>query len=212
MEYTTEQEKFWAGKFGDEYTDRNLKEFPGWSGTNIGASNLALFSQVLRSAGKVKSGIEFGANRGLNLRALRTLLPEIHLTGVEINKYAAEEMGRIGDVDVRNCSMLDFVPDYQRELSFTQGVLIHLNPERLPDAYRVLYESSTRLICVTEYYSAHPAEITYRGHGERMFKRDFAGEMLQTYPDLRLLDYGFAYHGDPKWPQDDLNWFLMEKM
>ena len=35
--------------------------------------------------------------------------------------------------------------------------------------------------------------------------------MLDAFPDLRLIDYGFVYHRDPNFPQDDLNWFLMEK-
>jgi spore coat polysaccharide biosynthesis protein SpsF len=53
--------------------------------------------------------------------------------------------------------------------------------------------------------------VPYRGHAERLFKRDFAGEMLKRYPKLRLLDYGFAYHGDANFPQDDITWFLLEK-
>ena len=35
--------------------------------------------------------------------------------------------------------------------------------------------------------------------------------MLDRFPDLRLLDYGFAYHRDPVFPQDDITWFLLEK-
>ena len=46
---------------------------------------------------------------------------------------------------------------------------------------------------------------------ERLYKRDFAGELLDRYPDLRLADYGFAYRRDPKFPQDDINWFLLAK-
>lgn len=53
--------------------------------------------------------------------------------------------------------------------------------------------------------------IPYRGHEQRLFKRDFAGEMLDAYPDLRLVDYGFVYRRDPVFPADDLTWFLMEK-
>jgi spore coat polysaccharide biosynthesis protein SpsF len=26
-----------------------------------------------------------------------------------------------------------------------------------------------------------------------------------------LVDYGFAYHRDPNFPQDDITWFLLEK-
>ncbi|NDB35890.1 MAG: pseudaminic acid biosynthesis-associated methylase, partial [Flavobacteriia bacterium] len=42
-------------------------------------------------------------------------------------------------------------------------------------------------------------------------KRDFAGELLDTFPDLRLVDYGFAYKRDTSFPQDDITWFLLEK-
>jgi len=44
-----------------------------------------------------------------------------------------------------------------------------------------------------------------------LFKRDFAGEMLERFADLKLLDYGFVYRRDPNFPQDDITWFLLEK-
>jgi len=31
------------------------------------------------------------------------------------------------------------------------------------------------------------------------------------FVDLELVDYGFVYHRDPVFPQDDINWFLMKK-
>ena len=39
----------------------------------------------------------------------------------------------------------------------------------------------------------------------------FAGEMLDKYTDLRLVDYGFFYHKDESSKLDDITWFLMEK-
>jgi len=54
-------------------------------------------------------------------------------------------------------------------------------------------------------------EITYHGHKNRLFKRDFAGEMLDQFSDLKLIDYGFIYHRDLTFPQDDISWFLLEK-
>ena len=42
----------------------------------------------------------------------------------------------------------------------------------------------------------------------RLFKRDFA---VNWRRNLKLLDYGFIYHGDYYTPQDDITWFLMEK-
>ncbi len=49
------------------------------------------------------------------------------------------------------------------------------------------------------------------GYKEKLFKRDFAGELLDTFSDLQLLDYGFCYHRGPNFPQDDANWFLLKK-
>jgi spore coat polysaccharide biosynthesis protein SpsF len=53
--------------------------------------------------------------------------------------------------------------------------------------------------------------ITYRGVDDRLFKRDFAGDLLDMYPSLSLIDYGFCYRRDPVFPQDDISWFLMAK-
>ena len=64
---------------------------------------------------------------------------------------------------------------------------------------------------MAEYYSPAPVEVSYRGYSNKLFKRDFAGEMLKNYTDLELIDYGFLYHGDPAFPQDDINWFLLKK-
>ena len=54
--------------------------------------------------------------------------------------------------------------------------------------------------------------IEYRGHKDRLFKRDFAGEFLKKYSDTKLIDYGFLYHLDSNFPQDDETWFLIEKI
>ena len=36
--------------------------------------------------------------------------------------------------------------------------------------------------------------------------------MLDQYHNLHLVDYGFVYHRDHNFPQDDLTWFLLEKI
>lgn len=74
-----------------------------------------------------------------------------------------------------------------------------------------MYQSSSRYVLVSEYYAPKPTEVAYRGHSGMLFKRDFAGEMLEMFSDLALVDYGFVYHRDPNFPQDDMTWFLMEK-
>src|SRR5690606_35001238 len=159
--------------------------------------------------GRIRSAIEFGANLGLNLHALRILVPEIELAAVEINAQDVAELRRIPGITVHRQSLLDFQPAGHYDVSLVKGVLIHVNPDEIHRAYDVLYRSSNRFIAIAEYYNPTPVSIPYRGHADRLFKRDFAGEMLSLYQDLRLLDYGFAYHGDPNFPQDDLTWFLL---
>jgi spore coat polysaccharide biosynthesis protein SpsF len=44
-----------------------------------------------------------------------------------------------------------------------------------------------------------------------LFKRDFAGEIMERHPQMQLVDYGFSYRRDPNFPQDDITWFLMER-
>ena len=99
--FKTEQEKFWAENFGNEYIERN-------QGAQLLASNLSFFSKALAQAGQIKSCLEFGANIGMNLRALKLLYPSIQLQGIEINKQAAEELSKIlGAENIFNGSIFD---------------------------------------------------------------------------------------------------------
>lgn len=131
---------------------------------------------------------------------------------MEINDQAAAELqAKLPDVELHVQSILSFQPTTQWELVFTKGVLIHINPEMLPKVYECMYRASSRYLLVAEYYNPTPVEVAYRGHAGKLFKRDFAGELLDKFPDVLLVDYGFVYHRDPSFPQDDMNWFLLEK-
>ena len=201
----TEQEDFWAGEFGNAYVERNKDK-------HYVADNLAFFSKVLARTHKVNKILELGANVGLNLMALKHLLPSVEFSAVEINEKAALLLKRnIPDVNIYQKSIVDFTSNEVWDFIFTKGVLIHINPEQLPKVYELMYQRSSRYILIAEYYNQTPIEITYRGHSGKLFKRDFAGEMLTRFPSLSLVDYGFIYHGDTNFPQDDITWFLLEK-
>jgi spore coat polysaccharide biosynthesis protein SpsF len=203
--YITEQESFWAGSFGNEYIDRNKSD-------ELLASNLNFFSKALAKIQPVSNVIEFGANIGMNLKALSLLFPRKLFSGIEINKLAASQLSNlIGKENVFNCSIFDFSTINTYDLAFIKGVLIHINPNQLDLVYQKLYASSHKYILIAEYYNPSPVMIPYRGNNDRLFKRDFAGEMLNKYPDLILVDYGFTYRNDPVFPQDDITWFLLEK-
>lgn len=205
MIYKTEQEEFWAGEFGNNYISRN-------NSTEIVASNLNFFSKALKQVGRPESLIEFGANIGMNLRAIQLLYPGIKLHGIEINNKAAEILKlTIGNENVSVESIYDFVTTDKFEVTLIKGVLIHINPDMLNLVYDKLYAASSKYILVSEYYNPSPVSIKYRGHNDRLFKRDFAGEILARFPDMKLVDYGFVYKGDPAFPQDDITWFLLQK-
>lgn len=203
-EFTTEQESFWHGEFGNDYIDRNNNDL-------IVASNLSLFSKILSSTSLINNVIEFGSNIGLNLRALDKLLPGVDLTAVEINTKAVESIKKWGKAKVVHESILNIKLKDKYDFSFIKGVLIHIDPEKLKIVYENLYNSSNKYIAIVEYYNPTPVEISYRGHDDRLFKRDFAGDMMKMYPDLKLIDYGFVYHKDSNFPQDDVTWFIMKK-
>ena len=116
-----------------------------------------------------------------------------------------------GEVNIYTQSILDFQVDFQRNFVLIKGVLIHINPEYLNQVYDLLYQTSNKYICICEYYNPTPVEVSYRGHQGKLFKRDFAGEIMDKFNDLELIDYGFVYHRDYQFPQDDMNWFLLKK-
>jgi pseudaminic acid biosynthesis-associated methylase len=203
--YKTEQEEFWAGDFGSAYIERNKSE-------QILASNLNFFVKALKQAKNIKSCHEFGANIGMNLRALQLLYPNATFSGVEINSDASKILTElIGKENVYEGSIFNYPATKNFDLALIKGVLIHINPDMLDTVYTKLYETSRKYILVCEYYNSSPVQINYRGHSDRLFKRDFAGEMMEKYPDLTLVDYGFSYKRDLDFPQDDITWFLMEK-
>lgn len=203
--FSTEQEKFWAGEFGNDYIARN-------QGNALLASNLNFFSKAFSNTRDVKTCIEFGANIGMNLKALQLLYPAQEQHAIEINKEAAKQLGQVIPAEnIFSESILEFQPTRAWDLVLIKGVLIHMNPEKLPEVYDKLVGATGRYLLVAEYYNPAPVAIPYRGHTDRLFKRDFAGEIMDRHPQMHLVDYGFAYHRDPTFPQDDITWFLMEK-
>lgn len=203
--YATPQEAFWAGAFGDAYVER-------CRGEALVAARTAMWARIMSRCGPIGSVTELGANIGLNLMALRRLLPEAALTGVEINAKAISQLLRnVPDVTALAGSLLDAIPDEPADLAFTCTVLIHIAPEQLGQAYAQLARATQRYAAICEYYNPTPVSVTYRGHEERLYKRDFAGEFMDAHPAFALVDYGFAYRRDALFPADDITWFLLER-
>lgn len=206
MSYRTEQEAFWAGDFGDAYRERcALSE-------DLVAARTNCMARMLKQAAPVESAFEVGCNIGLNLVAMNRVSPATKLAAIEINDTSAEQARKLGIAEVKTASALGFAPSQTYDLTMICGVLIHMNPDVLPEIYDLLFKASNRLILLFEYYNPTPVEVKYRGHEGRLFKRDFAGEMLDRFEGrLKLADYGFFYHRDPIARSDDGTFFLLEK-
>ena len=199
------EEKFWAGEFGDNYVGRNILS------NNI-TSSTALWAKILSNcSSRPDSALEIGCNLGINLCVLKNIFPSITLEAIEINKKAAELAQKNTTALIHNCSIFDHDIQKQFDLVFTCGVMVHINPDLLDNLYSKIYAATKKYILISEYYNPTPVEVDYRGYSEKLYKRDFAGEMMDKYPNLHLINYGFVYHRDNIFPKDDLTWFLMEK-
>jgi pseudaminic acid biosynthesis-associated methylase len=206
----SETTDFWRGDFGDSYVDRN-------NSPTLIKNNEALFRKALMPMFHTTPMriIEFGANIGLNIHALRRIAPfaNCEYSAVEPNEKAADELRKIENVNVYQTTMQDSAEDWGRgyDLALTRGTLIHVEPKDLPLAYGALYRATRRYVLVAEYHSVKPVEVEYRGYAGKLWKRDFAAEMLDMFPDLCVVNYGFAWHRDPYAPQDDITYTLMER-
>ena len=204
--YKTKPEEHWSGVEGDIWQERC------YVSDKLLASRISMYSSILRNAGGINSALEIGAGAGQSIMAVKTLLPEAEIAAVEINAKAAEALkAKLPSCEVIVGSILEADIEKTYNFVFTNGLLVHIVDEFLPVAYDKIYNSSNKYICLAEYYNPTPVVVNYRGNTDIMFKRDFAGEMLDRYHDLRLIDYGFVYHRDHNFSADDFNWFLLKK-
>jgi pseudaminic acid biosynthesis-associated methylase len=204
----TDQTAFWRGAFGAEYVARNTLDPVSLS------RRTAMWARVLQPIGAAPpaSVLEIGANIGINIAALRSLLAaELH--AVEPNPVARATLASSGLLPAAHVhdAVGDSLPlsDDAVDLAFTCGVLIHVAPERLEATCREMYRVSRRYIACIEYFATTPEERLYRGHAGKLFKRDFGSYWWDLYPRMRLVDHGFFWRRTSG--LDDLTWWLFEK-
>jgi spore coat polysaccharide biosynthesis protein SpsF len=203
------QEKMWNGGFGTEYHQRNKFEDRMGFWTDI------LGMQVLNDAWSV---LEPGAGKGENLLAIQKArkmhrgieMDSTRLTGIEINEQACAVMRREGINVMAGAFLSTPLNDALKyPLVITRGFLMHVPKPALQATLAKIYNASSHYICIVEYYSPVRREVEYHGHTSALWIDDFAGDIMEMYPDLKLLDYGFKYYKDRN--GNDLTYFLMEK-
>ena len=203
MKKTTAQEKFWKNKFGDRYTVRNLNRDK--KVVNV------IGKQFIKNKIKIKTAFEIGCNIGLNLKVLKKIYPKLKLYGIEINKNAAKIANQ--NFTCFNNSIYEFKIKDKFDIVISSGVMIHQDPKKLEDFYKIMYSLSKKYLYIDEYFNPFPITINYRGHKNQLYKRDFAKEIWELYPKMKLIDYGFHWAEDPdkKDSCDNSNWFLFKK-
>ena len=157
-------EQFWAGSFGNQYTDRNRVKYH---------ERMPFWLRVLERT-QPASVLEVGANAGWNLRAIRGLAQGVKLSGIDVNLQAVQEAQDCG-LNVAVCPAADvgrLWPD-SADLVFTAGVLIHIPPEQLPEVMASIIQASRRWVLAVEYSAEVEEPVEYRGHADRLWRRPF---------------------------------------
>lgn len=191
----------WTGPFGDDYTRRDQ-----------GSVSARAAAWVKLIPPGVKSVLEVGANKGLNLQALSALgIDEFY--AAEPNELALGllmESGLLPKENIRAdfAHQLGF-PDGVADLAFTSGVLIHVPYDRLLASMREIHRCARKWIICGEYFAKQERMIPYRGTQETLWVRNYRDLWLESFPDLRLIQSWFA--DKVLTGLDDVNFWVFEK-
>jgi pseudaminic acid biosynthesis-associated methylase len=191
----------WRGDFGKEYTERNCVD---WH------IRLPAFREIVNGL-SLSRVLEVGCNRGHNLVALREIIgPDAELIGIEPNAQARQAAAAWADrISVLQGTIYDLpFKDGFFDLTFTCGVLIHIDLPNLANALRELYRCSRRYVLAIEYYAEQETVIPYRGHNDLLWKRDFLHHYRDLFPDLVQVRGGYL---EAKEGFDRSHWWLLEK-
>lgn len=171
---TTQHEALWAGKFGDDYTERNRvnwkERVPFWE---------RIMTKIMQP-GTLCTVLEVGCNAGWNLRALQELPLPIMEYGIDVNRHALNE-ARAAGLRVIHSSAMTAGRQYPGhfDLVFTAGVLIHVPPEDLVPTMKSIAAASSRHVLAIEYEAPEETEILYQGAGDRLWKRPY-GDLYES--------------------------------
>jgi pseudaminic acid biosynthesis-associated methylase len=193
-------EQLWAGRFGDDYVDRN---------TSAHEYRQSFWSTMLTRY-PCRSVLEVGCNTGANLRWIAPIVGAPGTNGVDVNHKALATLRKdLPDVNAvwAPARELPF-PDSRFELVFTMGVLIHQPDTTLPMVMSEMVRCSRRYVMCGEYHANSTVEVPYRGQTGALFKRDYGRLFTDTFPSLEILETSFLGR-DEGW--DDVTVWLFAR-
>jgi pseudaminic acid biosynthesis-associated methylase len=156
---------FWAGDFGNLYTERNRVD---WT------KRIPFWHDIIAKT-RPASILDVGTGAGWNLRAIRKADPSIALLGVDVNQKAIREASDAG-LPVMDCEAKDVAHLGTFDLVCTTGMLIHISGDDLPVVMDAIISASRRWVLAAEYADSEEVEVDYRGNPGKLWRRPF-GEL-----------------------------------
>ncbi|MCX8492454.1 MAG: methyltransferase domain-containing protein [Cyclobacteriaceae bacterium] len=186
-----EQENFWGGEFGKNYTDRNSRhseEFNEVYKTWYGISRTKMNEAFLGNLSKDVRILEVGCNTGMQLAELKSM-GFTSLYGIELQDYAVQRAKEYTEgINIIQGSAFDipFKNDFF-DLVFTSGVLIHIAPDNLSKVFSEMHRCSNKYIWGFEYYADKVTSINYRGNEGFLWKANYGKLMRDQFSNLGLV-------------------------
>jgi pseudaminic acid biosynthesis-associated methylase len=186
-----QQEDFWSGEFGKNYTDRNSrfdddlnKAYQTW----YGVTRIKMNDAFVGSLPKDARILEVGSNTGMQLASLKRM-GFTSLYGIELQDYAVEKAKEYTKgINIIQGSAFDIpFKDNFFDLVFTSGVLIHIAPENLPNVFAEMHRCSKKYIWGFEYYAPKTTPINYRGNDGFLWKADYGKLICDQFKDLSVV-------------------------
>ncbi len=186
----TKQLNVWTGKFGEEYTDRNIQTIESLDRDcrkEFGVSATTFFRDALHGL-PISSVLEVGCNIGNKLAIFHSLGIK-NLTGVEPQRYAIKKgKKRYPFIAFRQGTVYDLpYPNNSFDLVFTSDVLIHVSPKHLAKALGEIVRVSRRFVLGFEFYSDKPQAVVYRSHRDLLWRRDYKQDYLKSFPNVTVI-------------------------
>ncbi len=206
------QELFWRSEFGKQYNDRNLRDIEELDRNHIrlyGVTRSELNREFLGEL-NIHAILECGCGVGNQLLLLAHQGYE-RLCGIDIQEdalgKARSRLPHVGWIQA-SLSHIPFQPG-SFDLSFTSGVLIHINPDHLLEAMRQIFQASGSYVWGYEYYHDSLMAMEYRGHTNKLWKADYCRLYMEHFP-LRLIKRKKLVYRSDSSLIDEM--FLLQKM
>jgi pseudaminic acid biosynthesis-associated methylase len=187
-----QQENFWKGDFGKEYTERNNFSQEEWDNVykkTWGVTKIQMNEKAIGELPRDIKILEVGCNIGMQLLGLQRMGFK-NLYGIELQAYAVEKAKKntLG-INIIQGSGFDipFKNSYF-DLVCTNGVLIHIAQKNLKSIMSEIVRCSNKYIMGFEYYNDKVKEINYRGNKGFLWKGDYEKMYRDYFPELKSVN------------------------